>query len=61
MPMTGEKLAYAIERAEKLSAQTRMAIHVARRVVIDAERLVILSRAIRYTAKTLRDHHFLPR
>ena len=50
-----------MDRARSLISQTRLAIQMSRRVVIDAKLMVILSRSTRRTAKTLRNHHFLPR
>jgi hypothetical protein len=56
-----QKVAIAIERARKLAAQTRMAIREARRVVIDAQHVVTVSRSTRHVVKTWRAHHFLPK
>ena len=56
-----ERLAIATDRARALVYKTRSAIHSARRMVIDAQHLIDLSRSTRRTAAMLRNHHFLPR
>jgi len=56
-----QNVAPAAVRTRKLGAQARLAIQRARQAMIRAKHLVNVTRSIRYTAKTLRKHHLLPR
>ena len=55
------QVAVTIERAKKLAGQTRLAIQEARRVVIDAEHAITVSRTTRHSLRMFRNRHFLPK